>query len=85
MKSESIELKEMDFEQALKRLEEVVELLEKGEISLEESIRLFDEGMKLVHSCSQKLEWAEQQVEILMEKNGQIEKKLFQPEEEFDD
>lgn len=85
MKSESIELKEMDFEQALKRLEVVVELLEKGEASLEESIRLFDEGMKLVHSCSQKLEWAEQQVEILMEKNGQIEKKLFQPEEEFDD
>lgn len=85
MKSESIELKEMDFEQALKRLEVVVELLEKGEASLEESIRLFDEGMKLVHSCSQKLEWAEQQVEILMEKNGQIEKKPFQPEEEFDD
>lgn len=85
MKNESMKAKEMNFEESLKRLEEVVELLEKGETPLEESIRLFNEGMKLVQSCSQKLEWAEQQVEMLLEKNGQIEKKPFQPEEEFDD
>jgi exodeoxyribonuclease VII small subunit len=85
MKNESSEPKEIDFEQSLKRLEEVVELLEKGETPLEESIRLFHEGMKLVQSCSKKLDWAEQQVEMLLETSGEIEKKPFQPEEDMDD
>ena len=47
--------KRSNFEQALKRLEEVVELLRKRRDPLEESIRLFDEGMKLVYSCSTKV------------------------------
>lgn len=85
MKNDSVESKELDFERALERLEEIVKLLETGEAPLEESIRLFEEGMKLVHSCSQKLEWAEQQVEMLMKKSGQFEKKPFQPEGEIDD
>lgn len=84
MNNESGEKESLMFEQALKRLEEVVELLEQGETPLEESIRLFDEGMKLVHTCSQKLERAQQQVEILIEENGRVVKKPFQPEEEFD-
>lgn len=80
-----VDAEKMDFEQSLKRLEEVVELLEKGDAPLEESIQLFNEGMKLVHACSQKLEWAEQQVERLLEKNGHFEKKPFHPEGELDD
>jgi len=85
MKNEAMEAKEIDFEASLKRLEKVVEQLEKGEAPLEESIRLFQEGMQLVQSCSKKLAWAEQQVEMLLEKHGQLEKQPFEPEEEFDD
>lgn len=79
------EQEELPFEQALERLEEIVELLEQGEASLEESIRLYEEGMKLVHICSKKLEWAEQQVEILLKKDGELKAIPFQPKEDSDD
>lgn len=79
-----IQPEKLAFEQALERLEEVVELLERGEASLEESIKLYNEGMKLVNVCSEKLAWAEQQVEILVEKDGEVIKKPFLAEEELD-
>jgi exodeoxyribonuclease VII small subunit len=85
MKHDAEEKEPFVFEQAIERLEEVVSLLEKGEASLDESIRLYDEGMKLVHTCSEKLAWAEQQVEILLEKDGKVIKAPFQPEDDFDD
>lgn len=85
MNDDTEKKEQLAFEQALERLEEVVRLLELGEASLEESIQLYDEGMKLVHTCSQKLSWAEQQVEILVEKDGQLVKKTFDPEERLDD
>lgn len=77
------ELKEVAFEDALQRLEQVVELLEKGEAPLEEAIELFDEGMKLVNVCGQKLERAEQRVEMLIEENDQWVKKSFTIEEDL--
>lgn len=80
--SDSIE--SLPFEKALERLEEIVHLLEKGDTSLEESIRLFDEGMKLAHHCQKKLKWAEQQVEILVNQNGEWVKKPFKLEEDSD-
>lgn len=80
--SESIE--SLPFEKALQRLEEVVHLLEQGEAPLEEAIRLFDEGMKLAHHCQKKLKWAEQQVEMLVNHNGEWVKKPFELEEDQD-
>ena len=58
--------KELKFEGALERLEEIVRKLEEGEIPLEESLKLFEEGVKLSRLCDQKLQAAERRIEILM-------------------
>ena len=60
-----------DFESALSELENVVEQMEKGDLSLEESLLKFEQGIKLTRSCQQALQEAEQKVQILMEKNNQ--------------
>ncbi|SFJ30951.1 exodeoxyribonuclease VII small subunit [Thermoflavimicrobium dichotomicum] len=78
------QMESLPFEKAMERLEEVVRLLEKGEAPLEEAIRLFDEGMKLAHVCNKKLEWAEQQIEMLVQENGEWIKKPFLSEEELE-
>jgi exodeoxyribonuclease VII small subunit len=57
---------EPKFEEAMKRLEEIVQDLEGGNLSLEDSIKIFEEGMKLVRFCSQKLEETEQKVNLLI-------------------
>jgi exodeoxyribonuclease VII small subunit len=54
------------FETALHRLEEIVEKLESGELSLEESITIFEEGVGLTRTCSRQLEEAEQKVSTLL-------------------
>lgn len=56
----------MDFEKKLNRLEEIVQKMEKGELSLEESLTLFEEGVKLSRECHSRLEEAESKVKILM-------------------
>ncbi len=63
---------EMTYESALKRLEEIVMLLEKNEASLDESIKLFEEGTALAAFCNQKLTDAKQKVTVLNkeENNG---------------
>jgi exodeoxyribonuclease VII small subunit len=62
------------FEQALKRLEEIVEVLEAGNISLEESIKVYQEGISLSKLCSGMLEEAEGKVMAIMNRNdGQME------------
>ena len=59
------------FEDAMKRLEDVVQSLESGELSLQDTLQIFEEGMKLVSFCSKKLEEAEQKVTMLIkESNG---------------
>jgi len=66
--------KEMTFEQALARLEELVTRLEAGDLPLEETIRNFEEGQKLLHLCTELLGQAEQRVkEILRRADGTIE------------
>lgn len=55
--------KKMSFEEKLTRLEEIVRALEQGEVSLEESLKLFQEGTKLSAECNQILEQAQLQVE----------------------
>jgi exodeoxyribonuclease VII small subunit len=59
----------LDFETALKNLEEIVKKLENGELSLDSALALFEEGIKLSRFCHTKLEEAERRVEILL-KNG---------------
>ena len=53
---------ELSFEQAMKRLDEIVKDLEKGEVSLSDSMKLFEEGTALIRRCSGLLDAAEQQV-----------------------
>ncbi len=56
----------MDFEKKLKRLEEIVEAMEDGELALEKSLQLFEEGVKLTKDCHLQLNEAEQKVKILV-------------------
>lgn len=59
------------FEDAMDELEKLVEQMEQGDISLEESLKAFERGIKLTRTCQQALQEAEQKVQILLEKNGQ--------------
>jgi exodeoxyribonuclease VII small subunit len=65
-------LKKNNFENALKRLEEIVQRLEGGELSLDESLKLFKEGIELSRLCTKKLSEAESKVEKLI-KSGEKE------------
>ena len=62
----------MDFEKKLNRLEEIVQKMEKGELNLDESLKLFEEGVKLSRDCQQQLSAAELQVKKLtsFDENG---------------
>ena len=65
------------------RLEEVVKRLEKPDLSLDEAMKLFEEGVKLSHDCQKQLEEAEGRVEILLKKaNGKVVAEPFEPEDE---
>jgi len=55
-----------DFESALKRLEEIVQKLEQGNLSLDDSLKLFEEGIQRSRFCSKKLSEAEKKVEKLL-------------------
>ena len=69
---------EMKFEEALKRLEKIVEELENGSLSLDESLEKYEEGIKLSKACSKKLEVARKKVEILLKsEDGSVELKAF--------
>ena len=65
-------MKKMTFEEAIKRLEEIVNLLEDEKISLDESVELFQEGVQLSQFCSKKLGSVENQVSKILI-NGQLE------------
>ncbi|MAS83688.1 MAG: exodeoxyribonuclease VII small subunit [Legionellales bacterium] len=60
----------IDFEKAFLELEELVETMEEGDLSLEESLKCFEKGILLTKSCQQALSEAEQKVKILLEKNN---------------
>ena len=68
------------FEDALNKLEKIVSQLEEGDISLEESLKLFEEGIRLSRICNQKLDEVEKRVEILLKgEDGTIKAKPFVP------
>jgi exodeoxyribonuclease VII small subunit len=71
------------FERSLARLEEVVERLEGAELSLDEAMKLFEEGVQLSRDCQKQLEEAQGKVEILLKKaDGKLAAEPFEPEEE---
>ena len=64
--------KKIDFEASLDRLEQLVAQMEEGDLTLEESLKVFEQGVKLTRDCQQALQEAEQKVQILMEQNGEL-------------
>ena len=65
----------VNFEKAIKDLETIVEDLESGDLSLEESLKAFEKGIKLTRHCQVELEKAELKVQKLVEENGEIKTK----------
>ncbi|GAW94186.1 exodeoxyribonuclease VII small subunit [Calderihabitans maritimus] len=77
------EIKDLTFEQALERLEKIVRALETGNLSLEDSLQHFEEGIKLIKFCNHKLEAAERKVSLLVEKaDGELVLEAFQEQKE---
>lgn len=71
------------FEAALSRLEQITDELENGDLTLDASLKKFDEGIKLAEFCNTSLTEARTKVEILLEKNGQLQAEPFgEPENE---
>jgi len=72
--------KETNFEETIKRLEVIANELEKGNLSLDESVSKFEEGMKLSKSCSEILENAEKRITILLKKEDGVTEENFNVE-----
>jgi len=66
------------FEECISRLEKIVQELEQGDVPLEKSLTLFEEGMQLSGSCRKQLEEAEGKVEILLKQNGKLQAEPFE-------
>ena len=70
------------FETALKKLEDIVRRLEGGSLSLDDSLKAFEEGVKHAAFCAKKLDEAERKVEVLLkQKDGSFSRQLFEAEE----
>lgn len=74
-------MKEIKFEEAIKKLEEISKELESGNLSLDESVNKFEEGMKLSKTCTKMLNEAEKRINILINNDGEISEENFIPEE----
>ncbi len=67
---------EIKYEEALKKLEKIVEDLEKGDLSLDEALKKYQEGIELSRTCSQRLESAKKKIDVLVKnKKGEFELK----------
>ena len=73
--------KTVNFEKALAELEKLVEEMEQGNLSLEESLKRFEKGIALTSDCQQALQKAELKVQELVEKNGKLLEKEFEIDE----
>jgi len=69
-----------NFEEAMKKLETIVTELEKGELNLDESVKKFEEGMKIAKQCNTILDDAEKKITILLEKDGELKEENFDAE-----
>ena len=71
---------DLDFEAAIKELESLVERMEQGDQSLEQSLKDFERGVELTRTCQKALKQAEQKVQLLLEQSGQTELTPFDDE-----
>ncbi len=71
---------DINFEDAMKELEKIAEELEKGNLSLDESVSKFEDGMKLSKKCSDLLDTAEKKITMLINDNGNIKEEKFNVE-----
>lgn len=69
--------KALDFEESLGALEALVQKMEQGDMSLEQSLEAFEQGVRLTRECQQRLQQAEQRVQLLMEQNGELQARDF--------
>jgi exodeoxyribonuclease VII small subunit len=69
------------FEDALQKLEDIVRKMEAGDLPLEESMKSFEEGIKLIRFCSTRLEETQRRVEMLLGKEESLQSKRFQEDE----
>jgi len=77
-----VDVEELKFEEALRRLEAIVERLEAGDLPLEEALGAFEEGVRMVKLCSRRLNEAERRISILMKNAaGELQEHPFVPEE----
>ena len=72
---------EIKFEEALKKLEKIVSDLEAGKLALDESLRKYEEGVRLAQACSKILESAQKKVEVLAKKDGAFQLEPFDEED----
>lgn len=76
---------EEKFEEALKKLEEIVREMESGDLTLEESLKSFEEGVRLSRFCAKKLDEAERRIEVLLKNEEGLEIQPFKGEKESGD
>lgn len=74
-------MEEINFEDAMKKLEEITAELEKGDLSLDESVKKFEEGIKLSKECNKILEDSEKKINILINNDGELTEENFLPKE----
>ena len=69
--------KELSFEESLKKLEDIVEQLESGDVDLDKSVELYEKGMNLKKICEEKLKKVENQIKKIKVENNKIQKENF--------
>ena len=75
-----VKMSKENFEESMKKLENIVTELENGNLNLDESVKKFEEGMKVAKQCNTILENAEKKITILLEKDGELEEESFDAE-----
>ncbi|MDX1434141.1 MAG: exodeoxyribonuclease VII small subunit [Gammaproteobacteria bacterium] len=81
-RSKTRDKQQANFEQALKELEGLVERMEEGELTLEESLKTYERGIALSRVCQKALDDAEQRIRILTERDGKSELEPFEPDDD---
>jgi exodeoxyribonuclease VII small subunit len=75
---------DLGFEDALERLESIVDRLEAGDLPLEQALTVFEEGVKLTRHCAEQLERTERRIEVLVREGEGLVERPFEPEPEED-
>jgi exodeoxyribonuclease VII small subunit len=75
-------MKNISFEEAMERMEEIIKSLEGGELELDKSLEIFEEGIKMYRYCTKKLEEMEGRVKVIMQQEDALEKFDFELEGE---